>query len=84
MIDIITFTTFAIIIHVCLYIVVNLYKKCDSLEQWVDSTYVAISNTLTEMQKIDSTGHFEADDEVGVIFTQLKNQLLELEKITEE
>ena len=36
------------------------------------------------MQKIDSTGHFEADDEVGVIFTQLKNQLLELEKITEE
>ena len=84
MIDIITFTTFAIIILVCLYIVVNLYKKCDNLEQWVDSTYVAISNTLTEMQKIDSTGHFEADDEVGVIFTQLKNQLLELEKITEE
>ena len=51
MIDIITFTTFAIIILVCLYIVVNLYKKCDSLEQWVDSTYVAISNTLTELQR---------------------------------
>jgi predicted Holliday junction resolvase-like endonuclease len=75
---------FGIILIVQLYVIYNLYQKTDSLEQWVDSTYINIQETLAEFRKIDSTGHFEADDEIGVIFTQLKETLENLEKITEE
>ena len=76
--------TFAFTTVVSLYIVVNLYKKVDLLEQWTDATYISIQNTLQKMKDIDSTGHFEADDEVGSIFKELDETLKELDKITEE
>ena len=74
----------AIILVTQVYIIWNLYTKCDRLEQWVDTTYVATQNTLSEAQRIDSLGYFEADDEVGVLFTQLKEIINNLENITEE
>jgi len=65
-----------------LYIIVNLYNKTDRLEQWADSTYINIQNTIQAMRDIDSTGHFEADDEVGTIFQELKKTIDEMDKIT--
>ena len=47
-----------------IYIIINLYRKCDKLEQWTDATYQMIKGTLVDFRKIDSTGHFEADDEI--------------------
>jgi nitrogen fixation protein FixH len=75
---------FGIILIVQLYVIYNLYRKTDGLEQWVDSTYVNIQEILAEFRNIDSTGHFEADDEIGVTFAGLKEALKSLEKITEE
>ena len=37
-----------------LYVIVNLYIKCDNLEQWIDSTYLQIQNTLQEMRDLDT------------------------------
>tara|TARA_B100001250_G_C19721460_1_gene754042 strand:+ start:47 stop:298 length:252 start_codon:yes stop_codon:yes gene_type:complete len=75
---------FGIISVIQLYVITNLYNKTDSLEQWVDSTYINIQETLAEFRRIDGTGHFEADDEIGVIFEQMKETLNKLDKITEE
>ena len=75
---------FGIIAIVQLYVITNLYNKTDRLEQWVDATYINIQETLAEFRKIDSTGHFESDDEIGVIFEQMKETLNKLDKITEE
>jgi hypothetical protein len=67
-----------------LYVIYNLYNKVDNLEQWIDSTYVMIQDTLQEMRNIDSSGHFESDDETGIIFKELEETLNKLETITEE
>jgi len=75
---------FCVISIVQLYIIVNLYTKCDRLEQWIDATYVQIQNTLQEMKDLDAIGAFESDDEVGSIFKALEETLNKLENITEE
>ena len=56
----------------------------NGLELWTDATYQMVQNTLTEFRRIDSTGHFESDDEIGAIFEQMKDTINHLEKITEE
>lgn len=69
---------------VSVYIIINLYRKCDKLELWTDATYQMIQGTLANFRKIDSTGHFESDDEIGSIFEQMKETITHLEKITED
>ena len=68
----------------CAYIIINLYKKVDSLEQWTDSTYIRVQDVLQEMRKIDSTGHFEADDEVGSTFNMLQAIINSLDQVVED
>ena len=67
-----------------LYIIYNLYNKVDNLEQWIDSTYIRVQDVLQEMRKIDSTGHFEADDEVGSTFNMLQDTINSLDQIVED
>ena len=67
-----------------LYIIVNLYIKCDNLEQWIDATYLQILDTLQEMRNLDTIGAFESDDEVGAIFKSLEESLNKLDNITED
>ena len=40
-----------------------------------DNTLVTLENMLGEMKEIDLKGSFESDDEVGVVFTELKNTI---------
>jgi len=67
-----------------LYVIYNLYNKVDNLEQWIDSTYIRVENVLQEMKNIDSTGHFEADDEVGSTFNMLQDTINSLNQIVED
>ena len=43
-----------------------------------------IEKVQTDLKKIDYKGYFEADDEVGAIFTQIKQEVKSLEELTEE
>lgn len=38
-------------------------------------TLAILDNMLNEMKEIDLKGSFESDDEVGVVFTQLKDTI---------
>jgi|TARA_R100000742_G_C4268032_1_gene86318 hypothetical protein len=66
------------------YVNWNLLQKVELLETWVGDYSDRVSNTYQELKKIDSTGHFEADDEVGSIFTSIKETIEELNKYIEE
>ena len=72
------------------YIIWNLMRKTELLETWVENFGDKITRVQQELKDIDSTGHFEADDEVGTIFQSIKevindiNDLSEKESISEQ
>jgi len=54
------------------YVIWNLTRKTELLETWVEDFTQLIESVDNELRIIDSTGHFESDDEIGAIFKQIK------------
>lgn len=72
----------SIIIIILLYVVWNLLRKVEKLEDGInevnevlDSSKESIESTLDRMKEVDRLGSFEADDESGFIFTELLTTL---------
>ena len=54
------------------------------LTEYIDkeeTTEKALQSMLTRMRELDINGSFESDDEVGYVFTQLKNIIEEYSKV---
>ena len=66
------------------YVIFNLTRKVERLETWVEDYAQRINDTNNVLKEIDSKGTFEADDEIGVVFTAIKETVEELNEITEE
>ena len=67
------------------YVIWNLMKKTERLEDFVGNIGEKIISVNERLKQIDSTGHFESDDEVGTVFDAIKETVNELnEFITEE
>ena len=66
------------------YVIWNLNTKLESLEDWITDFINAIEKTQLELKKIDYKGYFEADDEVGQIFNQIKNTVDQLNRFKGE
>ena len=62
----------------------NLTRKVERLETWIEDYAQRINDTNNVLKEIDSKGTFEADDEIGVVFTAIKETVEELNEITEE
>ena len=60
------------------YVIWNLTRKTELLETWVENFTQMIESVNNELKIIDSTGHFESDDEIGAIFEQIKNTVNQL------
>ena len=60
------------------YVIWNLTRKTELLETWVENFTQIIESVNNELKIIDSTGHFESDDEIGAIFKQIKNTINQL------
>ena len=61
------------------YIIWNINTKLEFLEDWISDFIITIEKVQRELKQIDYRGSFEADDETGVIFQEIKeNSLLEL------
>jgi hypothetical protein len=81
MITLIITTTLLSFISVFLFIRgISLVKRNEMLEDVIvqydlrdDETKKVLELMLQQMKEIDIKGSFEADDEVGSVFTQLKN-----------
>ena len=71
------------------YVIWNLTRKTELLETWIENFGDKVSQVQDDLTAIDSTGHFEADDEVGTIFDSIKdiindlNNFVESEEISE-
>ena len=59
-------------------------KKVEYYESTLANVRQRISDTYTQMGEIDTLGAFEADDDVGIIFTELKRLVDELQNYTNE
>jgi hypothetical protein len=62
------------------YVIWNLTRKTEMLETWVQSFSTKVVNVRNELTEIDASGHFEADDEIGAIFTGIKEIISDLEE----
>jgi hypothetical protein len=83
-----------LIIYCCLatFIVINLLRKNEKLEDTVEQADVDIEGyetwfatfrlkvleTYNKMKEVDRKGSFEADDEIGFIFKELKQVMEDL------
>ena len=77
-------TIMGLTILILCYVIWNLYYKVDFLEQALDGTYIAIGKAIQNMRDIDSIGSFESDDEAGSTFTELLNEVEQLENLIGE
>ena len=66
------------------YVIWNLFRKTELLETWVETFTRRIQRIQDDLKEIDSTGHFEADDEVGIIFKQIKDTIEQLNNLKGE
>ena len=66
------------------YVIWNLNTKLESLEDWVTDFINTIEKVQMDVKKIDYKGYFEADDEVGVIFEQIKTTINQLDRFKGE
>lgn len=73
-----------IIIGILLYMIRNLLKQTEELDDMVINTRMETRNkvkdTLQKMKDMDLRGAFESDDEVGVVFNDIKTIIEDLEK----
>ena len=56
----------------------NLMKKQEVTEDWLVALENRLSNIIDEVKEIDDKGMFEADDEVGTIFSQINAMITTL------
>ena len=66
------------------YVIWNLNTKLELLEDWVTDFINTIEKVQTDLKKIDYKGYFEADDEVGAIFEQIKTTVNQLDRFKGE
>ena len=66
------------------YVIWNLMKKTEMLEDWVETFTQRIETVQADLKEVDATGHFEADDEIGTIFEQIKDIISELNELKGE
>ncbi len=69
-------------IAILIYIVINLLRKVEALEDDVDdstklveSMNESITKALSRMREVDRLGSFEADDETSLVFTEIQTAL---------
>ena len=76
-----------IFVVICLvqgYALWNLMIKQEQLEDWTEGYIQKICQVNQNIDRIDYKGYFEADDEVGQIFEQIKEEVNSLEELTDE
>jgi hypothetical protein len=67
------------------YTTYNLLRKNEALEDevefsetYIENTYNSMKRAYARLRKVDRLGSFEADDESGYIFNEIKNTIEQL------
>ena len=77
-----------IVLSITVFTLIKSLRRYDIMEdelsladEFVNSSYTSMSNAYIRMKELDRLGAFEADDETGYIFEEIK---AELEKLNNE
>ena len=77
--------SWVIIIPLLIYIIRNLYIKNGVYERWILETRDSVNKLSNDVKDIDSKELFENDDEVGVVYSGIRDIILDLDsKINED
>ena len=66
------------------YVIWNLIRKTELLETWMEDFSDRVTQVQSDLNDVDSTGHFESDDEIGAIFNSIKDIINDLNNFTGE
>ena len=66
------------------YVIWNINTKLEFLEDWISDFIITIEKVQKELTQIDYRGSFEADDETGVIFQEIKAIVSQLNRFKGE
>ena len=66
------------------YVIWNVNTKLEFLEDWISDFIITIEKVEKELKQIDYRGSFEADDETGVIFQEIKSIVSQLNRFKGE
>ena len=66
------------------YVIWNLIRKTELLETWMEDFSDRVTQVQSDLNDVDSTGHFESDDEIGAIFDSIKDIINDLNNFTEQ
>ena len=72
-----------LLITLC-YIIWNLTIKTEMLEDWISDFMTTVERIQFDLKQIDYRGSFEADDETGIIFDQIKQTIKQLDNFKGE
>jgi|SaaInlV_100m_DNA_2_1039680.scaffolds.fasta_scaffold17276_1 hypothetical protein len=67
-------------ICILMYIIWNLYNKNKTYEQWILQTRDDVDTLNETVTELDSQQIFEKDDEVGAVFTGIKELIQSFKK----
>lgn len=59
--------------------VFNLLRKIEEFEEYFESLHAGLSSVFNQIRDIDIRGSFEADDEVGLVYSVIRGLVLTLE-----
>jgi uncharacterized UPF0160 family protein len=62
----------------------KLFNQVDILEDWIINFKKSVENTFNKLKDIDDRGIFEKDDDVGFLFSDLKQIIESLNKKVKE
>ena len=83
-IHIVLFIIFCMFDVAMIYVIWNLITKQEMLEDWIEDFIQTIEKVQKDLKQIDYRGAFEADDETGVIFDQMKTLIQQLDRFKGE
>ena len=66
------------------YMLVLSMRRINQYEELILQIQQIITFATDKMKQVDSTGHFESDDEVGFFFEELKSIQLSLDGVFEQ
>ena len=61
------------------YVIWNLTTKQEMLEGWIENFIQSVEKVNFDLKQTDYRGSFEADDETGTIFEEIKNIIKQLD-----
>jgi|TARA_R110000744_G_scaffold108149_3_gene204909 hypothetical protein len=77
-------TVMVILFVTSCYVIWNLSIKQEMLESWIGNFINTIEKVNNDLKRADYKGSFEADDEVGTIFKEIKIIISQLDQFKGE